>query len=203
MSLTSIPFTANASTTTNTAETELIFVVLDGKTYETTESKLPELLQNLNVTKSILSDKEQSALTEPILNNDDSVSVNSSFIYYWFDLTYYNSNTYRSDLNRRISTVIYNDTADDAQRTITYTASQGIETNASVSFGIKDYMEAEAGTTFSSSESEEDSITFTIPRQNYGWMDYYPIMENVRGYFCSEQYIDGYGWHTTSTAYSK
>lgn len=90
----------------------------------------------------------------------------------------------RADMVRRISPIVYNETSQNASRTISYSASQGFVSNISLTLGGKKSAITAGitgGASWSNSYSQSDSVTQTIPKNKYAWMEYYPIMDNSYG----------------------
>lgn len=193
-------FTANAAVSSEqipllSLPDNPIYVVVDGKSYETDASHLDNLLNKLGISASstvknpsTVSSKFNSAITNSIASS----SVYATSPNFYFEKCGYFERCTKYDLKRRITAVAYNDSLDNMSRTLSFSFTQSYSCNSSIT-GVQPYIEASLGFSLTYSAYSQDSMTITIRPGYHAWFDYTPIMSNVYGYFCMQQWVPGVG----------
>lgn len=85
------------------------------------------------------------------------------------------------DLQRRISTIVYNYTQDNMTRALSASTSQSYSVNISMNSGKKDAFTVTLGGAWSKTTSYSDTITNTIRPGYKSWVEFVPVMDNAYG----------------------
>lgn len=177
--LLSLPLSVNAKSQFNSFDNSnkekvvRAFISLDGDFHEIS------LDQYNHITQSSLVENTQKERMQ-INHSESSTSSEISpmaLTTYKYEESGFIRNFPRADMVRRISPIVYNETSQNASRTISYSASQGFVSNISLTLGGKKSAITAGitgGASWSNSYSQSDSVTQTIPVNKYAWMEYYP-----------------------------
>lgn len=155
------------------------------KVYRVTSDGLKEI--SIEEYLNFKSDINDSLQKNSINNRDGIEPQGITDDWYRYDESSY-STVRRSDLNRRVSVPMYNDTSNNTTSSISYSTSQGHTININLS-GLK--MNAVRGGTFytyNNSASINSSYTLTVSPNHYGWFEFEPTMYKSTGY------LKTFGW---------
>lgn len=92
------------------------------------------------------------------------------------------SDDVRYDLNRRISTYVYNETSMPMTRSITSTTSQTYTVNVSLTSTDAGALTSTLGSSWSNNTTFSETETVTINPNQKEWAEFTPIMDNSYGY---------------------
>ncbi|OMF10106.1 hypothetical protein MHI48_08030 [Paenibacillus sp. FSL H7-0942] len=158
--------------------------------YRVTENGLVELnkeeiqaykaLEEANGNAQLNTDK---SLEYASSGNNEIVTPNAINEYYWR----YTQSTFKpavpmTSLTKRISTYVYNETLDNADRTISSSTSQTWSANFGLSFQHKKAVTTTLGGSWSKTTNFSDVTKTTVRPKHKSWAEFTPIMDKSFGY---------------------
>ncbi|CAM4519815.1 hypothetical protein [Paenibacillus typhae] len=200
-----LPIYAGAEEVHNTAalqknEVEVV------KAYRATDNGLQELTveeyNKLEIEANKIKALEQAKVglvpSDPLFKTNSLVTPMDAYTttVYTYNQSGYIYNYARSDMNRRISAAVKNDSTNPVNRAIAYTASQAYAANISLNVSAKIKavtVGITAGATWTNTYTSSDTVTQTISPGYYAWMDYYPIFNNSYGMLNEKVYANAQG----------
>lgn len=150
---------------------------------ELTKEEYAEHLELIKQTQQIQRNKAAVMLAATIdtiaegneLNVTPGVPI--SFYKEWGKI----SNCPRTDLQRRISNYVQNETSAPATLSISASTTQSFVSSISLSAADKSGISATIGSNYSTSETFSQTVTANIPARSKGWIEFYPHMYNTWG----------------------
>ncbi|CAH1224301.1 hypothetical protein PAECIP111892_05467 [Paenibacillus auburnensis] len=182
----------------NNVEVVKAYRAVDGGLKEITLEEYNKLEAEANKNAALEQAKVGLAESAPLFKTNSLITPMDAYTttVYKYNQSGYIYNYARSDLNRRISSAVKNDSNNPVTRAIAYTASQAFAAN--ISFNVSAKINAvtagiTAGATWTNTYTSSDTVTQSISPGYYAWMDYYPIFNNSYGLLNEKVYANAQG----------